>query len=141
MVGPVPMVVRAGVAGEVTLDVLGNLDCLGMSMDALAASNLNLTASWSINARIIRAGIEGQLRLLDVALPAETHARLAPADACAHWGASHSRSLTSLSGRVTLFTIVRFLWFQTRHDLDIARWSGINMSNSGQTFSDKRCLE
>jgi len=139
MVGPVPMNVRAGVSGEVTLDLAGNLDCLGMSLDAVAAANLNVTASFSINAIIVRAGIEGRLDLINVSLPAETHARLEPREACATWGASHSRNLRTLGGSLSLFTIVGFRWFQTRHNLTIARWDGLTLNEANWERSDQFC--
>jgi hypothetical protein len=139
MVGPIPMSVRVAVRGRVTLDMAGNLDCGGMSLDAEPAAHLFVNTSASVNLRIIRFGVQGELSLITAALPASTAIAWEPTSLCANWHAQVSRQYRTLDGNITLFTIVRFLFFQQRYDLNIASWRGIVLDESPRTEEGSFC--
>jgi hypothetical protein len=139
MVGPIPMSVRAGVHGEIGLEMEGELNCEGMRLDAFPWADLRVVTEFAVNAGVIRVGLEGNLSLLRVDLPVQSSVRWLNADRCANWEASSSRLLTTLGGSINLFTVVRFLWFQQRHDLEIARWTGIPLNESERRQSGQFC--
>jgi hypothetical protein len=119
------------VEGLVALDLEGQLDCTtGLSVTATPRSNLSTFVEGSVNLRIIQFGVSTTLNLIDVQLPANANIRWLQGDGCANWGTSINRIGRSLGGSVNLFTIVRFLFFRERFDLNIANWNGITWSNN-----------
>lgn len=131
MVGPVPMMVEAGVVGNTSLDVNIDPQCPQITANITPRARLFVTSSWAIDVRIIRAGIRANLSLLDLTMPMEAHMGLqaSPTNACANWHANLQRVAQTLNGEIELFTTVRFLFFQEHYSLTIARWNGIELRN------------
>ncbi len=138
MVGPVPMMLEAAVTGEAALDVTVTPECPRVTLDIVPTADLRVSSSWSVNVRIIRAGIQANLSLLTLSMPMQAHMEIVPGF-CADWSASLNRVATTLNGNIELFTTVRFLFFNEQFRVNIARWNGITLSDRSAARTGQLC--
>jgi len=137
MVGPVPITVRASVAGGVKLTVSGEISPTVARLSATPGGWGNVTASAAVNIIVARFGVEGSLTLINVSLPAR--GELFWPVCTLDWVIRTDLSLNTLSGNLKLFAEIRFLFFKKKWTATIASWTGytrnwvlVNLSGSQQ---------
>jgi hypothetical protein len=141
MVGPVPMMIEAAVTGSTSLNMEMDPQCTSFTLDVEPVADLRVSTSWSVNVRILRAGIRANLSLLTLRMPMHASMGIVMNNniPCADWRADLQRTATTLNGNIELFTTVRFLFFQEQFSLNIARWEGITLSDRSMARSGQLC--
>ncbi|ADO72732.1 hypothetical protein [Stigmatella aurantiaca] len=123
MVGPVPITVKASLAGGVKLKVLGEINPTFARLTAEPGGFSNVTASASVNIIIASFGVEGNLTLINAKMP--SLGQLSWPLCTVNWELSSKLNLNTLSGTLNLFAKIKFLFFSKKWTVTIARWSGL----------------
>ncbi|WP_233262290.1 hypothetical protein [Vitiosangium sp. GDMCC 1.1324] len=123
MVGPVPITVKASLAGGVKLAVKGIVGPTVARLTATPGGWSNVTASASVDVIILAFGLEGALSLINASLPSvgELFWPVCTLD----WTLKSNLDLNTLSGTLKLFARIKFLFFKKTWWVTIAEWSGI----------------
>ncbi|SEU37126.1 hypothetical protein [Stigmatella erecta] len=123
MVGPVPISVKASLAGGVKLKVLGEINPTLAKLTAEPGGFSNVTASASVNIIVASFGVEGGLTLINAKMP--TLGQLDWPLCTVNWQLSSKLNLNTLSGTLSLFAKIKFLFFSKKWTVTIARWNGL----------------
>ncbi|WP_375765584.1 hypothetical protein NR798_28180 [Archangium gephyra] len=123
VVGPVPITVKASLAGGVKFSLVGEIAPTVARLTVNSGGWSNVTASASVNIIVARFGVEGSLSLINVTLPAvgELFWPICSLD----WTLRSNLNLNTLSGQLKLFAEIRLLFFKKKWSTTIASWSGI----------------
>ena len=124
MVGPVPITVKASLAGGVKLAVTGLVSPTVARVMATPAGWSNVTASASVNIIVASFGIEGSLTLINASMPSYGELFWPLCDIS--WTLRSNLVLNTLSGNLDLYAKINFIFFSKKWTLNIARWSGLN---------------
>lgn len=126
MVGPVPVAVTAALAGGVKLSADGEIDATVAKLTTTPGGYTSVTASAAVDVVIAAFGVEGNLMLINVMLPA---AGAVDWPQCTlNWSLKTNLALNTLSGSIDLFARIKFLFFEKKWLLNIAKWSGLTYS-------------
>jgi hypothetical protein len=123
MVGPVPISVKASLSGGVKMTVSGEVGPTVAKLSAAAGGWANVTASASVNIIVASFGVEGNLTLINVTLPA--YGELFWPYCTINWTLKSTLSLNTLSGNLKLYAKIKFLFFSKTWRVTIATWSGL----------------
>ncbi|MDC0707157.1 hypothetical protein POL68_01625 [Stigmatella sp. ncwal1] len=129
MVGPVPVRVTASLDGHASMNVTANWGTLGSSLSATPKGAVDANASAGVDVGIAAMGISGNLRLIEVSFPVTSQITVNNFNQLP-WGIKVNREIKTLNGRISLYAIVRFIFFSKRWDLTIASWSGFTSSTN-----------
>lgn len=123
MVGPVPINVKASLSGGVKMTVSGEVGPTVAKLSATAGGWSNVTASASVSIIIASFGVEGNLTLINASMPA--YGELFWPYCTINWTLKSTLSLNTLSGNLSLFAKIKFLFFSKTWRVTIATWSGL----------------
>jgi hypothetical protein len=123
MVGPVPINVKASLSGGVKMTVSGEVGPTVAKLSATAGGWSNVTASASVSIIIASFGVEGNLTLINVSMPA--YGELFWPYCTINWTLKSTLSLNTLAGNLSLFAKIKFLFFSKTWRVTIATWSGL----------------
>lgn len=123
MVGPVPISVKASLAGGVKLAVTGQIGPTVAKLSAIPGGWANVNASAAVDVIIVAFGLEGALSLINASLPSsgEVFWPVCTLD----WKLKSNLDLNVLSGTLKLFAKVKILFIKKTWWVTIASWSGI----------------
>ncbi|ATB35294.1 hypothetical protein CYFUS_000706 [Cystobacter fuscus] len=123
MVGPVPISVKASLAGGVKLTVLGQIGPTVAKLSAIPGGWANVNASAAVDVVILAFGLEGALSLINASLPSsgEVFWPICTLD----WKLKSNLELNTLSGTLKLFAKLKILFIKKTWWVTIASWSGI----------------
>ncbi|MDY7230329.1 hypothetical protein [Hyalangium rubrum] len=124
MVGPVPINVKASLAGGVKLTVLGEVTPTVARLTATPGGWSNVTASASVSIIIASFGVEGSLTLINATMPS-TGELFWPL-CTINWKLKSNLALNTLSGTLSLYAKIKFLFFSKKWSVTIAQWNGLN---------------
>ncbi|WP_141593350.1 MULTISPECIES: hypothetical protein [unclassified Myxococcus] len=122
MVGPVPVSVAASVGGGVKLTVSGQVGPTIARLTTAAGGWANATASAGVDIIVAGVGVEGNLVLVNVSLPA--FAELFWPFYSLDYTLRSNLNLTALSGNIKLWVRVGFWFLKKTWRVTIASWSG-----------------
>lgn len=123
MVGPVPITVKASLAGGVKLNVLGEITPTVARLTATPGGWSNVTASASVNIIIASFGVEGSLTLINATMPSV--GELFWPLCTINWTLKSDLSLNTLGGTLSLYAKINFLFFSKKWTVTIAKWNGL----------------
>lgn len=123
MVGPVPVTVKASLAGGVKLTVFGQIGPTVAKLSATPGGWANATASASVDVIVLACGIEGSVMLVNASLPSQ--GELFWPVCTLDWKLKSDLNLNTLSGTLKAFAKVRILFFKKTWRVTIASWPGI----------------
>lgn len=122
MVGPVPISVTSSISGSALLKGEVSSGTNGISLAVAPEVSVGATASAGVDVWIVGFGIQGSLRLIEVSFPVGSSITVTANNLPYEFKVE--RKLATLSGEISLYAVVRFIFFKVRWDLTIARWSG-----------------
>jgi hypothetical protein len=125
MVGPVPLLVKASIAGGVTYTLSGEVSPLIAKLVSAPGGFANIIASASVNIAVAAIGVTGTLSLLKVSVPATGELRNT-----LYWKHAVDLDLSTLSGTLTAFATVRMVVFKKTWNVTIAQWNGLRRTLS-----------
>ncbi|WNG23279.1 hypothetical protein F0U62_03975 [Cystobacter fuscus] len=123
MVGPVPISVKASLAGGVKLAVTGQIGPTVAKLSAIPGGWANVNASAAVDVIILAFGLEGALSLVNATLPSsgELFWPICTLD----WKLKSNLELNTLSGTLKLYAKLKILFIKKTWWVTIASWSGI----------------
>ncbi|HEX8539589.1 MAG TPA: hypothetical protein VF664_19140, partial [Cystobacter sp.] len=123
MVGPVPISVKASLAGGVKLAVTGQIGPTVAKLSAIPGGWANVNASAAVDVIILAFGLEGALSLVNATLPSsgEVFWPLCTLD----WKLKSNLELNTLAGTLKLYAKLKILFIKKTWWVTIASWSGI----------------
>jgi hypothetical protein len=138
MIGPVPVTVKASLAGGVKLTVFGQIGPTVAKLSATPGGWSNVTASASVDVIILAIGVEGSLVLINATLPSS--GELFWPVCTLDWTLKSNLDLNTLSGTLKAFAKVRILFFKKTWWVTIASWPGITRNWSLLNLTDSQPL-
>ncbi|MET0402623.1 MAG: hypothetical protein ABW123_09480 [Cystobacter sp.] len=124
VVGPVPISVKASLAGGVKLAVTGQIGPTVAKLSAIPGGWANVNASAAVDVIILAFGLEGALSLINATLPSsgEIFWPVCSLD----WKLKSNLDLNTLSGTLKLYAKLKILFIKKTWRVTIASWSGIS---------------
>lgn len=129
MVGPVPVMVTASINGTVGIGVSASAGHAGVALDAIPNSVATASISAGVDAIVVGFGFGGSLTLINI-YNTFTHTITLNPSGGLSWNFTVRRTINTISGRIYLYAVVRFLWFRQRWELEIANWRGFTHNNT-----------
>ncbi|NBD14309.1 MULTISPECIES: hypothetical protein [Corallococcus] len=123
VVGPVPITVKAALAGGVKLTVYGQIGPTVAKLSATPGGWSNVTASASVDVIIVAFGVEGSVALINATMPSS--GELFWPVCTLDWKLKSDLNLNTLSGTLKAFAKIRILFFSKTWWVTIASWPGI----------------